>query len=83
MTAALNAENKLDSMAASVGAGLHGDKAAQVLSRLASRDAQRKAQVEQQSADQRYTSIRHTYCHQHSCVYQTGTLSLQGLSGTL
>lgn len=51
--ATMNGDDALDSMDASVGVGLQGDKAALVLSRLASRDAERKAQAEQQSADQR------------------------------
>ena len=60
MTAAVNGGSQLDSMTASVGAGLDGDKAAQMLSRLASREAQRRAQAEQQSADQRYMVMQ--YC---------------------
>ena len=52
-TATMNGDGAIDSMAASVGVGLQGDRAALVLSRLASRDAERKAQAEQQSADQK------------------------------
>lgn len=43
----------LDSLSASVGSGLEGSKAAQILNKLASREADRRAQLKQQAAASR------------------------------
>ena len=55
MTAAPAHKEALDSMTASVGTkeGLQGDKAAVILQKLASREADRRVQLEQQAASSR------------------------------
>ena len=55
MLAAQLQDEALDSMTASVGTkeGLQGDKAASILQKLASREADRRVQAEQQAASSR------------------------------
>ena len=53
-------EEGLESMTASVGTkeGLQGDKAAVILQKLASREADRRAQLEQQGASNRAEKVQ-------------------------
>lgn len=45
----------LDSLQASVGSDLEGDKAAHILGKLASREAERRAQLDEQAEKSRYS----------------------------
>jgi hypothetical protein len=48
-----NETSDLESLSASVGSGLEGDKAAQILNKLALREADRRAHLKQQAAASR------------------------------
>lgn len=58
MGAAGAGEQQLESMIASIGSGLEGDKAAQILQKLASREADRRAQLKEQAASSRCLGSR-------------------------
>ncbi len=53
MGAGRNDDSGLQSMTASVGSNLEGHKAAQILNKLATRESERRAQLEQQAESSR------------------------------
>ena len=60
---ACSSDCALNSLKASVGSDLEGEKAAHILSKLASREAERRAQLDQQAEATRYV---------HACPERTG-----------